>query len=190
MYNGNGFACYCYGTPLLPTAIGFGTNSSVALWRQFRFCGFCLFVDVVTTRSSESWAAAHIMWILKQEANYKWWKRIHHSTRKPGGGQVLSVKADLLTGTKEFTTKEGVFNRVSAALSECFCLAFTAPSCSGLLFDDIGFVGDTAAVQQSWEEHMSSLPGRTQRLNCSWKRQRQRLPRCHERRSLLTSQKP
>ena len=33
-------------------------------------------------------------------------------------------------------------------LLNCFWLAFTVPSCSGPLFDDIGFVGDTKQVQQ------------------------------------------
>ena len=48
-------------------------------------------------------------------------------------------------------TKEGVFLKVKKNLSECFRLAFTAPLCSGALFNHIGFLGDTEAVQQILE---------------------------------------
>ena len=74
---------------------------------------------------------------------------------KPRCGQVLSVKVDLEDSlgesTKEFTTEEGVFLQVKKNLSECFRLAFTALSCSGACFDDIGFLGDMEAVQQILE---------------------------------------
>jgi len=32
-----------------------------------------------------------------------------------------------------------------------FCLAYTAPSCSGQLYNNIGFLGDTEQVQQILE---------------------------------------
>ena len=81
---------------------------------------------------------------------------MQYSTGKPPCGQVLSVKVDLEDSleenTEEFTTKDGVFLQVKENLSERFCLAFTAPSCSGALFDDIGFLGDMEAVQQILED--------------------------------------
>ena len=68
---------------------------------------------------------------------------------------MLLVKVDLEDSleesTEEFTTKDGVFLQVKKNLSERFCLAFTAPLCSGALFDGIGFLGDTEAVQQILE---------------------------------------
>ena len=53
--------------------------------------------------------------------------------------------------TQEYDTKEGVFAEVKKNLSERFRLAFTAPSCSGPLFNNIGFLGDTEAVQHILE---------------------------------------
>ena len=78
-----------------------------------------------------------------------------YSSGNPRCGPVLSVKVNLEDSleesTKEFTTKEGVFLQVKKHLSERFRLAFTAPSCSGALFDGIGFLGETEAVQQILE---------------------------------------
>jgi len=48
-------------------------------------------------------------------------------------------------------TEDEVFLQVSKNLSGRFRLAFTAPSCSGKLFDDIGFLGDTQAVKDILE---------------------------------------
>ena len=76
---------------------------------------------------------------------------------------MLSVKVDLENSleesTQEFTTKDGVFLQFKKNLSECFRLAFTAPPCSGILFDDIGFLGDTEAVQQTLEGTYVFLAG-------------------------------
>ena len=51
-------------------------------------------------------------------------------------------------GTEEFKTEEEVFTQVSKSLTERFRLAFTAKCHEGQLFDDIGFIGDTAAARQ------------------------------------------
>ena len=65
-------------------------------------------------------------------------------TRKPKGGQVLSVRVELLKGrTEEVFVESNIFDRVSTNLLNHFQLAFTALSYSGPLFDDIGFLGDT-----------------------------------------------
>ena len=52
---------------------------------------------------------------------------------------------------EEFSTKSDVFYRVSKTLAKRFTLAFSAPSMSGELYDDIGFLGDTLAAQQILE---------------------------------------
>ena len=61
---------------------------------------------------------------------------------------MLPVKVDKEVETLAYVTKEGVFAKVKKNLSERFRLAFTAPSCSGALFDNIGFLGNTEEVQQ------------------------------------------
>ena len=92
-----------------------------------------------------------------------------HSTGKPRCVQVLSVKVDLEDSleesTQEFTTKDRVFLQVKKNLSERFRLAFTDPSCSGALFDAIGFLGDTDAVQQVLQGTMFSRRVLTQLQN-------------------------
>lgn len=54
-------------------------------------------------------------------------------------------------GVDEFNTDEDVFLQVSKNLSERFRLAFSAPSYSGNLFDNFGYIGDTEATQKILE---------------------------------------
>ena len=93
-------------------------------------------------------ATCAIVQILRREADSKRWRRITRSMGKPPAGQVLSVKVDREGETLEYDTEEGAFVEVKKNLSERFRLTFTAPSCSGALFDNIGFLGDTESVQQ------------------------------------------
>ena len=48
---------------------------------------------------------------------------------------------------EEYETEDAIFSKVSTHLADRFRLAFTAPSDSGQLFDDIGFVGDMEAAR-------------------------------------------
>ena len=48
-------------------------------------------------------------------------------------------------------TEDEIFTHVSKHLSERFCHLFSAPCYSGVLFDDIGFTGDTEAVRSILE---------------------------------------
>ena len=86
---------------------------------------------------------------MEREAVRKRWRRISRSTKKPHGRSVLSVKVPNLKGKgyDEFHTEREVFDQVSKNLSSRFRLAFSAPAYKGTLFDDIGFLGDTAAAQ-------------------------------------------
>ncbi len=43
-------------------------------------------------------------------------------------------------------------------LSECFCLAYSAPCYQGQLFDDLGFMGDTECSKQILRKCMSTQP--------------------------------
>ena len=76
------------------------------------------------------------------------------STTKPRqGGAVLSVRVKSTTGGEDetFESETGIFESVKTHLSDRFRLAFSAPSCSGQLFDDIGYIGDTETTQQILE---------------------------------------
>ena len=93
--------------------------------------------------------AACILRILHTERNRARWSRVNFSAKKPRGRDVISVKVKLPDETVEvIRTKKEVFETVSSHLAERFRLAFTAPICSGKLFDDIGFLGDTEAVEK------------------------------------------
>ena len=59
---------------------------------------------------------------------------------------MYSVRVITDNGVETHETEEGIFGEVSKNLSKRFRLAFTAPCYSGELFDDIGFIGDTAAA--------------------------------------------
>ena len=81
--------------------------------------------------------------IIRKEVKRKRWKRVNRSTKKPRGGQVLSVKVQAGDATEKYDTEDGIFGAVSSHLAERFCLAFSAPCMKGKLFDEIGFIGDT-----------------------------------------------
>ena len=90
--------------------------------------------------------------VLEREASHKRWARVNRSSKKPHGQAPVAVRVETLDqGYEEFTTEDEVFLHVSKNLSERFHLAFTAPSCSGKLFDDIGFLGDTQSVKEILE---------------------------------------
>jgi len=96
-------------------------------------------------------AAAAILKILHRESTRKRWRRVNYTTRQQQGGQVFSVQVEHDDGPILVDDEKGVFLNVSEHLSERFRKAFTAPSLSGPLFDDIGFLGDTEQVQQILE---------------------------------------
>ena len=73
---------------------------------------------------------------------------MNRSTKKPRGGQVLSVKVQVGDATEKYDTEDGIFGAVSSHLAERFRLAFSAPCMKGKLFDDIGSIGDTTCAQQ------------------------------------------
>ena len=50
--------------------------------------------------------------------------------------------------SEEFTSEDDLFKKVSENLSERFRLALSASVCSGKVFDDIGFLGNTESSQQ------------------------------------------
>ena len=95
--------------------------------------------------------AAAIAKVIRREAVRKRWRRICASAKPPRGRAVLSVKVKLNGEETEYNTEADVFEQVSHNLGERFRLALSAPACHGQIFDDIGFLGDTAAAQMILE---------------------------------------
>ena len=111
--------------------------------------------------SGQEEAVKEIQRIMSREAKLKRWGRMKHTTKPKKGGTVFSVrvKASANSTEQEYTTESGIFDCVSLHLSDRFPLAFTGPSCSGQLFDDIGYIGDTEALQQILEGTYIFPPG-------------------------------
>ena len=98
---------------------------------------------------------AVLLRILHREAIKHCLKRVNHSTSKPRGREVLSVKVPVnIEGDKqfeEFFTEDEVCQKVSTYLLERFRLAFSAPAYKGKLFNDICFLGDNDVARQILE---------------------------------------
>ena len=102
--------------------------------------------------------------IIQRERSVRRWGRIGQSTKKFRGQQVVSVRVPRAASEvdpsqaansdpasdepqyDEFDTEDGVFDAVSAGIASRYRLARSAPAYSGQLFNDLGFVGDTAAA--------------------------------------------
>ena len=76
------------------------------------------------------------------------WKQVGHSTKsREGGGEVYYIKVNIDEGKQLHETEDRIFGKGSKDLGVRFWLAFTAPCYLGALFDNVGFIGDTAAVK-------------------------------------------
>ena len=92
-------------------------------------------------------AAEAIEKMLKREALRKRMNRLRYTTKPNRGGAVYSVRVQDDTDDSEYNTEDEIFGKVSSHLAQRFRLAFSAPCHRGQLFDDIGFLGDTAAAR-------------------------------------------
>jgi hypothetical protein len=103
-------------------------------------------------------AIREIIRILKREANQKEWRNLRSVTKPRTGGAAIAIKVRTPTGETHYTTQEGVEQGAASVLQERFCLGRRAPMCSGQLFSDIGYIGDTAATQSILEGTYSFPP--------------------------------
>ena len=71
----------------------------------------------------------------------------YSSKGREGGSAVYSVRMTTENGEQTHETEEGIFGEVIKNLAPRFRPRFTAPCYSGELFDDIRFIGDTAAAK-------------------------------------------
>ena len=127
--------------------------------------------------------------VLEREASRKCWARVNRSSKKPSGQAPVAVGVETPDqGYEEFTTEDDVFLQVSKNLSERFRLAFTAPSCSGKLFDDIGFIGDTQAVKEILEGTYVLSKTLTLLQNFSLKKPQSHMQQCQKRKYQRTYQ--
>jgi len=101
----------------------------------------------VHRESGNEKAIADVLRIMRREANDKRFKRLRWTNKPNQGGAVYDVRIKQGDNTVEVNTEDGIFTHVSEHLSERFRLAFSAPCYRGGLFDDVGFIGDTAAAR-------------------------------------------
>lgn len=105
--------------------------------------------------NNDSVQEQRILNILRREAQRKRWRRVRYSTKPSRSRDLCEVKVPIEgpegNEYEEYNTEGEVFQHVSEHLAERFRLAFAAPSYGGKLFDDLGFMGDTAAAQQILE---------------------------------------
>ena len=121
--------------------------------------------------------------VIERETVRKRWTRVNHSTKKARGRPPVAVRvATPDQGYEEFMTEDEVFLQVSRNLLEQFRLAFTAPSCSGKLFDDIGFLGDTQAVKEILEGTYVFEPDVDPATNYYWKKRQSHMHQCQKKR--------
>jgi hypothetical protein len=123
-----------------------------------------------------------IITIIRKEAKRKLWRHVNRSTKKPRGGQVLSVKVKTGETTEKHDTEDGIFGAVSIHLAERFQLAFSAPCMRGKLFDDIGFIGDTTCAQQAIDGTCVFPQIQTPPQSCCWRRQGLLIVECRKSR--------
>jgi hypothetical protein len=95
--------------------------------------------------------SAIILEILTQEQERKKLRRINYTTRPPQGRNPLTLRVQVSTVVNKYDTKQEVVDHTSEHLSECFCLAYSAPCYQGQLFDDLGFMGYTECSKQILE---------------------------------------
>ena len=93
-------------------------------------------------------AVMRIRAILRNEASRKRWRGVARSTKPRRGAAITAVR--VRDGGGEDSTlyqmRADVEKKVSDQLGKRFRLSRDAPICFGSLFDDVGYLGDTAAT--------------------------------------------
>ena len=114
-------------------------------------------------------AIREIIRILKREANQKEWRNLRSVTKPRTGGAAIAIKVRTPTGETHYTTQEGVEQGAASVLQERFCLGRRAPMCSGQLFSDIGYIGDTTATRSILEGTYTFPPDTDEPTMFLWK---------------------
>ena len=98
-------------------------------------------------------AVRRIKEIMRNERGRKRWKGVKVATgvRRGGAPTAIRVKTDGDGPDAFFDSREEVEANAARKLTSRFKLARDAPICEGTLFDDIGYLGDTATTRSILE---------------------------------------
>ena len=92
-------------------------------------------------------AVIRIRQIIRNEKLRKRWGGVKRATTPRRGGAPTSIRVQSDSGDQQFDTREEVEEQASRRLTSRFKLARDAPICDQQLFDDFGYLGDTATTR-------------------------------------------
>ncbi len=85
--------------------------------------------------------------IIRNEKLRKRWGGVKRATTPRRGGAPTSIRVQSDSGDQQFDTREEVEEQASRRLTSRFKLARDALICDQQLFDDFGYLGDTATTR-------------------------------------------
>jgi hypothetical protein len=106
--------------------------------------------------------------IIRNEKLWKRWGSVKSALTPRQGGTPTSIRVQCDSGDQQFDTREEVEEQASRRLTSRFKLARDAPICNQQLFDDFGYLRDTATTRAILEgtcEYPSEMDWHT-RLLC------------------------
>lgn len=92
-------------------------------------------------------AVIRIRQIIRNERIRRRWRGVNRSTKPRRGGAPISIKVKHESGDTQYDMREEVEEQSARRLTDRFKLARDAPICQGKLFDDIGYLGNTACTK-------------------------------------------
>ena len=116
-------------------------------------------LDVARATCNEK-AARAIIKMLKREASKKQWGIRRVKMSKPASQQVVAVEIRTEEDAiQRVSTEAEIIHHAGETLTSCYRMAYSAPMCDSTIFDDIGFLGDTAAAREILEGTYTFPPG-------------------------------
>lgn len=92
-------------------------------------------------------AVIRIRQIIRNEKLRKRWSGVKRATNSRRGGAPTSIRVQSESGDQQFNTQDEVEEQASRRLTSRFQLARDAPICNDALFDEFGYLGDTASTR-------------------------------------------
>ena len=107
----------------------------------------------------------HIAAILRREASKKRWANVSRTTKQKRANSILSIKVLKEDGRHDkYMTEDEVFDHASAAINHRYRKAYSAPTYSGKLFDNIVYICNTTHQPKISKALTSFLMTATKRL--------------------------
>lgn len=92
-------------------------------------------------------AVSRIRQIIQNERLRKRWRGVARATKPRRGGAPTSIRVKQADGDRQYDSQLEVEEQAARRLTERFKIARDAPICSGKIFDDVGYLGDTTATR-------------------------------------------